>query len=694
MGLRSHHYLIFCALFLASFWCGVASADESGSTLVVVKGVPLAGPLQDLPGSATVLNASEILGGGADFLQNQIQNIPNMNWSGGTSRPRFFQIRGVGDLEQFEGAPNSSVAVILDDVDVTGVGAALTLFDISQFEVHRGPQPVRFGSSALAGALHLTTTEPTEFTTGQAQFTLGNDLLAAGGGAVGGEMAPDVEFRVSAFGHSQDGFRHNEYLGSDSTNEREEFTGRAAITYTPSATTSITLSTVNAELDNGYDAFSIQNQFVTQTDRPGHDKQGLRLVSLKGVTELTPDSELTSITSFYRSTVDFSFDGDWGNNPFWSPYDPYDYFSATDRDRDALAQQFRVVTTVPVGVDGRELKWLNGTFLQSLTEDTNTSEYSDNIEYDFLGEDYRANTFAAFSNVSIPIAEDFTFSLGGRIEHRDTAYDDSRGSSFDPSDVMLGGSSSLEYTASTNSNWYMLASRGFRGGGFNAGPSVPGDFKDYNPEGLINLEAGNRAKFLDGSLLTSLNAFTQYRQDQQVRFSVQDNPSDPLSFTFVTDNAANGRSIGLETENTYQVSDRFRLRAVGSLLRSELIEVDDTLASLEGRDQSHAPRWQYGASGQYSFTQAVALELGVTGRAAFYFDDGNNARSSPYHLLNATLSYTKEAWEFRLWGRNLTNKEYAIRGFFFGNEPPDFTPKEYTQLGDPLSVGLTAIYRF
>ena len=183
MGLRSHHYLIFCALFLASFWCGVASADESGSTLVVVKGVPLAGPLQDLPGSATVLNASEILGGGADFLQNQIQNIPNMNWSGGTSRPRFFQIRGVGDLEQFEGAPNSSVAVILDDVDVTGVGAALTLFDISQFEVHRGPQPVRFGSSALAGALHLTTTEPTEFTTGQAQFTLGNDLLAAGGGA-------------------------------------------------------------------------------------------------------------------------------------------------------------------------------------------------------------------------------------------------------------------------------------------------------------------------------------------------------------------------------------------------------------------------------------------------------------------------------------------------------------------------------
>ena len=42
----------------------------------------------------------------------------------------------------------------------------------------------------------------------------------------------------------------------------------------------------------------------------------------------------------------------------------------------------------------------------------------------------------------------------------------------------------------------------------------------------------------------------------------------------------------------------------------------------------------------------------------------------------------------------MLDEDYAVRGFYFGNEPPDFTPQLYTRNGDPRHVGLTLRYRF
>ena len=66
--------------------------------------------------------------------------VPNLNWSAGTSRPRFFQIRGVGELSQWQGAPNPSVGFLIDDIDFSGIGMPATLLDVDHIEVLRGPQ--------------------------------------------------------------------------------------------------------------------------------------------------------------------------------------------------------------------------------------------------------------------------------------------------------------------------------------------------------------------------------------------------------------------------------------------------------------------------------------------------------------------------------------------------------------------------
>jgi hypothetical protein len=40
------------------------------------------------------------------------------------------------------------------------------------------------------------------------------------------------------------------------------------------------------------------------------------------------------------------------------------------------------------------------------------------------------------------------------------------------------------------------------------------------------------------------------------------------------------------------------------------------------------------------------------------------------------------------------DRRYATRGFFFGNEPPDFEPRRYIDNGDPRQVGVTVSIDF
>jgi iron complex outermembrane recepter protein len=324
---------------------GDDSKDAGARPLeMVIRGVPLSGPLEDISASATVLHSDRVDEEHAAHFGELIDLIPNLSWAGGTNRPRFVLIRGIGELEQYEGAPNTSVGFILDDVDLSGLGSAATLFDISQIEVLRGPQSIRYGSSALGGVVSLRSTDPTPFFAGRGEVSMGSDDLVAGGLAAGGPLdgtEGKVQFRFSAHHAYQDGFRSNVYLNRDNTNAREESTVRAKIRWLVSPEFTADLTYFYLNIDNGYDAFAIDNSFTTQSDRPGRDAQGTGGGALKLTAALPHKTELSSITSLSHTSVDYTFDGDWGNNSFWAPFDPYDYFSATFRKRSTAAEEIR-----------------------------------------------------------------------------------------------------------------------------------------------------------------------------------------------------------------------------------------------------------------------------------------------------------------------------------------------------------------
>jgi outer membrane receptor protein involved in Fe transport len=115
---------------------------------------------------------------------------------------------------------------------------------------------------------------------------------------------------------------------------------------------------------------------------------------------------------------------------------------------------------------------------------------------------------------------------------------------------------------------------------------------------------------------------------------------------------------------------------------------------LSGRDQPHAPRYSLGLGGVYRSPDGFFARLDTSRRDEFFFDVSHNQKSQAFQLVNARVGYEAEQWVIALWARNLLDENYAVRGFFFGNEPPDFPNTLYLRRGDPRQLGVTASFRF
>jgi outer membrane receptor protein involved in Fe transport len=258
---------------------------------------------------------------------------------------------------------------------------------------------------------------------------------------------------------------------------------------------------------------------------------------------------------------------------------------------------------------------------------------------------------------------------------------------------MWGGHLSLRGTLRGPTTWYATVSRGYKAGGFNIGQFVPADHRQFEPEYLWNAESGLRYSSPQQAFDAQVSVFYMWREQQQVSSSYQLDPGDPLSYVFFTDNAASGRNYGLEASANWQAAPWLGLSATLGLLQSKYIDYAYGGRSLDGRQQAHAPGYQYSLAAQLGREQGWMARADLTGMDAFYFDTSHDQRSKPYHLVNLKAGYRGERWSAYAWGRNVFDENYAVRGFYFGLEPPDYPNKLYTQRGDPRSAGVTVEWR-
>jgi outer membrane receptor protein involved in Fe transport len=388
--------------------------------------------------------------------------------------------------------------------------------------------------------------------------------------------------------------------------------------------------------------------------------------------------------------MDFSFDGDWGNEAYWGIYAPYQFFEDITRLRRTVTQELRASSSD----DAARVRWVAGVYALRLTERYSLTDTYNGELYNHIDSDYSATNLAAYAQLDFDPAARWTLSAGLRGERRKARYLDSNALREDPVDDMTGGHVSVTWHAAPGRDAYLALTRGYKAGGINTGADVPQPLRTYDPEFLWNLEAGLKTRSEDGRFDTQTSVFFMQRTDEQVASSYQSDPSDPLTFLLYTANAARGRNYGIEAQLGWRPAPALRLGATLGLLRAPFQDYVVAGRNLDGRQQPNAPEYQVGATLDAELGRGFFVHLDANAVDAFYFSASHDQRSTPYELVNLRLGWHDDRWRATVWARNLFNQGYAVHGFYFGNEPPDFPNKRYIQNGDPRQLGASLTVSF
>ena len=675
-----------------------ASADDSSLDEVVVTADLRDRELRHLPASATVLDAHTLEVAGVQHFQDVLALVPNLNWSAGTSRPRFFQLRGIGELSQWQGAPNPSVGFLIDGVDFSGVGMPATLADVERIEVLRGPQGTAYGANALAGLIAVNTRAPRREHELDTNVTFGDYGTRGASGVLGGPVGSgESAWRLVAGNYRSDGFRRNSFLGRDDTNGYNESNARLRFRAQPSEDLRVDVTAMWADLDNGYDAFSIDNSRTTLSDKPGQDTQIARALAVRLDYSGADAFEVVSRTSYGTSRSVYSFDGDWGNDESWGANSPYDYFQGIGRQRTTVSSDLRLVSRDSVD-GGAAFAWLAGAYALRTEEDLRQHNIARDLVYgDYdqrFSSDYRATNLAGYGQLEWRLGSTNALAVGARVEQRSAGYQDSATAEFSPDETMFGGSVSLRHTFDDRRMAYATLARGYKAGGFNIGDDVPANRRSFDAETLHSLEIGMRAKGEDGSLAADFALFYMRREDQQVQTGAQLVPNDPLTFVLYTDNAAAGENFGLEGTLQWRPVDFLLVDLRAAILETRYIDYAIGDRNLDGREQSHAPQYQFDLGLEYCGSSGLFARVDLDGLDDFYYDESHDERAPSRVLTHLKAGVSGKHWRAEVWVRNLFDRYYSQRGFRFGNEPPDFIPTRYVQAGDPRHAGVTVTYTF
>jgi iron complex outermembrane receptor protein len=691
---RTSDKTIILAVLLAPVLAHSAAAEPDVIEEIVVTSEFRKSSVDDTAGSVSVVSIADLKGRALNHLEDVLSQVPNVNLAGGSSRARYYQIRGIGERGQFEEPLNSSVGLLLDGVDLSGIGTVAVLHDVAQVEVLRGPQGTLYGANAMAGLIQVRTNPPTE--TFEAGLTLdaGNYDARAAGLVVSGPLTDTLTGRVALRQYRDDGFYKNVFLDRDDTDERNETSIRGRLSWDPTDTLALGLSVGYVDVDNGYDAFSLDNDRHTRSDEPGRDAQESGFAAITADWAANDAMRMEVAFGHAESDIEYGYDEDWTYVGFHP-----DGYSSTDlylRDRSTTTLDVRLLSTDTGRIFSDTTDWVVG--LYGLNQQVDFTR-----EYTFFAgpftSDFEMNRIAVYGEITSELSERARITLGLRGERHESDYADSEGVGFKPRDDLWGGRLVFEGDLANGALIYASAARGYKAGGFNPSNSLDADLRQYDPETLWNFELGLKGRWIDDRLSGRFALFHMAREEVQIGTSItRVRPDGSSEFIQLTSNAAKGSNTGLEMELTYALTDTITLFGNLGLLHTEFKDfINSSGEDLDGEDQAHAPHYQFFAGGEYHAPSGFYVRVEVEGKDAFYYsdsrrfaDNASDLRSRPYELVNAAVGFERGRWDVRVWGRNLADEDYTIRGYYFPNDPRDgYTERGWFQLGDPRRYGVT-----
>ena len=226
--------------------------------------------LQEVPIAVSVLSARDIETAGVERPGDFISLVPNVSIVDTANvGDTQVNIRGIVSTRDAE----STFAYVVDGVLITNPnGFNEELLDIAQIEVLKGPQGALYGRNAVAGAILVTTTMPSDDFEGKVRIGAGNAGIRRINGIVSGGLTDTMRGRLTASYNSMDGHYENVFTGrDDSVDFLEDTTLKGRLMWDVSDTLTLDIRAGMSKVEGGainFNAVFALPSFVAAFNQP------------------------------------------------------------------------------------------------------------------------------------------------------------------------------------------------------------------------------------------------------------------------------------------------------------------------------------------------------------------------------------------------------------------------------------------
>ena len=691
---------------------GVAhAADESQPTTdtdkfsigeIVVTAQKRSERLLDVPISITAVSADALDKAGAKNLAELQGVVPGVYFPGNSGYSAApITIRGTAGAD----APllDNAVAGYLNGVyQPSSTLSSSMLLDVGTIEVVRGPQGTLQGRNATAGAIIITTPDPTEEFSGYIRASFADPQEVRTEGAVSGALSDKLGIRVAAGYYDERGWGHNTFTGKR-VGGGHGFAARITLKYNPTENFSL-------RLVGGHSLTYTEPAIVRWAATPFNPVVTQRLVLPGTATPATPlsqteqdailkDNKFAINRPFYARAINDSLSLNMtyslGGVDLISVtgFDKMsdkgeadsDGFARTDREgyNDGSFPQENFTQELRAQSNGSgPLSWIVGAYFSDSKQDMSFNIRNVGVTNNPPGtlaafEAHQVTrSYAGFVDATYNITPKLAI-IGGVRRTRETKdFDFTRsvtnfatGANIIPFFVYTPAQADWNRTNFRVKTTfkpiddvlvYASYSTGFKSGGFNAFGTDPA----FNPETIESAEAGVKAQLLDRRISIALAGYTNRYNGLQIRAGVA------AGGVFIT-NAANSKVNGFEFEGTFRATQDLTL--MGNIAYSDARfgsfanarNILDVPVDATGNSLPRAPQWQYFLQSSYtpSLSENVTglLEASFRYRSRIFMyhtnQDSFALQGKPLGELGLRAGVTFESSQITLsaFGTNLTN---------------------------------------
>ncbi len=675
---------LFSAQLLLTSTFATAENNEKHIEEVFVTAQKRDENLMSVPVAVDVIPGKFIESTGAFGLSELEMAIPSVNFGRGGRKTRGeISIRGVGGFARNIGT-GGRVVVYIDDVPLGRSSSfEASLADIKQIEILKGPQGTLFGANTIAGAINMTTAEPTEDFSLKLRADYGQRSTSLLSLTANVPLSDKLLSRIQ-LGHKQsDGFIENT-ITDDDLQGSDLNSARIKLLYDVTDNLSIRTSfdwleddvkATNAEalsdttlpptfqnlILNGYTSAPEPNQVAHDADEFEKRKNWGASTKIQYYTD--SEALITSITAYRSSEFTEQSEEDYSAIPLAT--------SLFDEDYSQWTQELRYTSKATDRLD-----YVAGLFFQSskISTERNAQIHTptDTLRVDTPGE-LDTTSSSVFGNLNCRFTETLELSLGTRLQYETKKLDYAI---TDTTDFFTNGSLqdkqnfffhmpkiSLNYESSESGLLYGSISRGAKSGGWNADfvPSL--DDLEFDPEYSINYEIGYKNRLLDGSLVLLSSIFHTKFKDFQVSQFIEERGANNIT------NAGEVTTEGLELDVQYFIHESIKLGLNTAYTRAKF----DRFTNADSADTDYSGnRLPY--SPKLTSVASITIDQPISNNIVGYFhlsysysdgyfsqprNDDTTHKVNNFHLINAHLGIKiGEVYDISFWGKNLSDETY------------------------------------